>query len=263
MSAVEVILLERVDNLGDLGETVNVKPGFARNFLFPQGKALRATKSNLAYFDAQKKEIEKKNEANRKEAEKRSKSLEGLTINIIRHASESGQLYGSVSSRDIVDAISENTKEKLARNTVDMNQAYKTIGLFPVVIALHPEVKVELTINIARSEDEAKLQAKTGKALVAENDAEEQAPAAASTIDEDAADEAAAAAKAELMEKDALEAETAKAAEDAEKTAEDEAKAAAKAEAKAAKKAEEAEAETSEGETADAAESDDAEETKE
>lgn len=240
MSAVQVILLERVDNLGDLGETVNVKPGFARNYLFPQNKALRATKNNLAYFEAQKKEIEKKNEANRKEAEKRSKGLEGLMVNIIRHASESGQLYGSVSSRDIAESISEHTKEKLARNTVDMNQAYKTIGIFPVIISLHPEVKIELTINIARSEEEAKMQAKTGKALIAENERQEERSAAA--------EEAAAAAKKELMEADALKAEEDATAAEAAEAAADEEKSKAKAEAKAAKKAAAAE---DEAETAD------------
>ncbi len=236
MSAVEVILLERVDNLGDLGETVSVKPGYARNYLFPQSKALRATKSNLAYFEAQKKEIEKKNETNRKEAEKRAKGLEGLMVNIIRHASESGQLYGSVSSRDIADAISEKTGEKLARNAVDMNQAYKTIGIFSATVTLHAEVKIDITVNIARSEDEAKLQAKTGKALVAENDTYE---APSSSVSEKAAEEAAAAAKKNLMDEDALEAEQAAAAEDAEKSAEEKAKAKVKSEARAAKKAEE------------------------
>ena len=129
MSAVEVILLEKVDNLGGLGDTVKVKPGYARNYLFPQQKALRATKDNVAYFEAQKKEIEKRNDANRKDAEKRAKALEGVMVNIIRHASESGHLYGSVSSRDIADAIVETTKEKIARSAVDMNQAFKTIGL--------------------------------------------------------------------------------------------------------------------------------------
>lgn len=243
-SAVKIILLERVDNLGDLGDEVSVKPGFARNFLFPQGKALRATKDNIAYFEAQKKEIEKKNEANRKDAEKRAKTLEGLMVNIIRHASESGQLYGSVSSRDITDAIAANTKEKLPRSAIEINQAIKTIGLFEVPVALHAEVKVDITINVARSEDEAKLQAKTGKALITEDEsgAEIPAPTTAPEIDEDASE----AAKKELMDEDAYQAEQEREAEEAELAAEEEAKAKAKADEKAAREAKEAEEETAE-----------------
>lgn len=248
MSAVEVILLEKVDSLGDLGDTVRVKPGYARNYLFPQQKALRATKGNIAYFEAQKKEIEKRNEANRKDAEKRAKALEGIMVNIIRHASESGHLYGSVSSRDIADAVLETTKEKVGRSAVEMNQAFKTIGLFLVPVALHPEVKVEVTINIARSEDEAKIQAKTGKALIADNEADEEAEKAEA---EAAAAEAAAEAKKELMEEDALEAEKVAEAEEAAAKAEEEAKAAEKAEAKAAKKVVEDDVEDSEAETAE------------
>ena len=242
-SAVKIILLERVDNLGDLGDQVSVKPGFARNFLFPQGKALRATKDNIAYFEAQKKEIEKKNEANRKDAEKRAKALEGLMVNIIRHASESGQLYGSVSSRDITDAIAENTKEKLPRSAIVINQAIKTVGLFEVPVALHAEVKVDITINVARSEDEAKIQAKTGKALITEDEtgAEIPAQAEAPAVDEDASE----AAKKELMDEDAYKAEQEREAEEAAQAAEEEAKAQAKAEEKAAKEAEEAASEES------------------
>lgn len=250
-SAVKIILLERVDNLGDLGDEVSVKPGFARNFLFPQGKALRATKDNVANFEAQKKEIEKKNEANRKDAEKRAKTLEGLMVNIIRHASESGQLYGSVSSRDITDAIAENTKEKLPRSAIEINQAIKTIGLFEVPVALHAEVKVDITINVARSEDEAKLQAKTGKALITEDEsgAEIPAPTEAPTVDEDASE----AAKKELMDEDAYKAEQEREAEEKAEAAEEAAVAQAKAEEKAAKEAEEAEAGKAEEETAKSA----------
>lgn len=253
-SAVEVILLERVDNLGDLGETVRVKPGFARNYLFPQQKALRATKSNIAYFEAQKKEIEKRNASNRKEAETKAKALEGLTITMVRHASESGQLYGSVTSRDIADAVNESAKEKIGRGMVEMNTAYKMIGLFPVTISLHPEVKIEMTINIARSEDEAKIQAKTGKALITTHEQEEEVSEA--PANENSADTV----KEEFLEDSALEAEKVQEAEDAaeaEKEAEKAAqKAAKKAEKEAAAEAEEAE---TEGEAEEAAAEKDAE----
>lgn len=163
--AMQVILLERVDNLGTIGDVVKVRPGFARNFLLPQKKALRATKDNIAYFETQKAGIEKANADKRKEAEKRAEKLKSLTVNVIRLASEGGQLFGSVSSRDIADAINATSKEQVERSQVIVNQAYKTLGLFPVTIALHPEVKFDVTINIARTEEEAKIQAKTGKAL--------------------------------------------------------------------------------------------------
>lgn len=163
--AMQVILLERVDNLGTIGDVVKVRPGFARNYLLPQKKALRATKDNIAYFETQKVGIEKANAEKRKEAEKRAEKLKGLTVNVIRLASEGGQLFGSVSSRDIADAINAAGKDQVERNQVIVNIAFKTLGLFPVTVVLHPEVKVEVTINIARTEEEAKIQAKTGKAL--------------------------------------------------------------------------------------------------
>jgi large subunit ribosomal protein L9 len=161
----QVILLERIDNLGVMGDVVKVKPGFARNYLLPQKKALRATKDNIAYFESQKAVLEKANAERRKEAEKRAEKLKGLKVSVIRHAAEGGQLYGSVSSRDIADAINAAGKEQVERNMVVMNQAFKTIGLFPVTLALHAEVKIEITVNIARTEEEAKTQEKTGKAL--------------------------------------------------------------------------------------------------
>lgn len=226
MSALmEIILLERVESLGNLGDRVSVKPGYARNYLLPQNKALRATKNNIAYFDARKKDIEKQNDANRKEAEKLAKNLEGTTVILVRLASESGQLYGSVTARDIADAICAQTKETIARNQVEMNQSYKMIGLFPVTLVLHPEVKIEVTVNIARSEEEAEIQGKTGKALVADSVQE-----TVSTKED---------AKETLLEESALEAEKAKAEEDAAKAAEQEEKARAKASKKAAKAEEE------------------------
>lgn len=168
MSSTQVILLERVEKLGELGEIVEVKPGYARNFLLPQKKALRASKANIAYFEAQKKSLEAENEKNKKEAEKLAKKIEGVKVSLIRQASESGQLFGSVNSRDIANAVSEQTKEAITRNMVYLNQNIKTIGLMGVVIILHPEVKVEVVVNIARSKEEAEIQATTGRALVAD-----------------------------------------------------------------------------------------------
>ena len=176
MSSTQVILLERVEKLGELGEVVNVKPGYARNYLLPQKKALRASKENVAYFEAQKKSIEADNDKKRKEAEKLAKKIKGVKVPVIRQASEAGQLFGSVASRDIAASLTEETKETISRSMVYLNQNIKTIGLIPVVIILHPEVKVEITLNIARSPEEAEIQAKTGRALIAE--AEEVAPPA-------------------------------------------------------------------------------------
>jgi large subunit ribosomal protein L9 len=161
----QIILLERIDNLGALGEVVTVKPGYARNYLLPQKKALRATKANIAYFETQKAALEKNNAERRSVAEKQAAKVKDLKVNVIRHASEGGQLFGSVTSRDIADAINAVAADKIERNMVSLNQSFKTIGLFPVVVALHPEVKITITVNIARTEEEAAIQLKTGKAL--------------------------------------------------------------------------------------------------
>ncbi len=178
----EVILLERVEKLGKMGETVKVKPGYARNFLLPQKKALRATKENVAHFEAQRHALEALNTERKAEADKVAKKLEGLKVVIVRQASEAGHLYGSVASRDIAEAILEASGVSINRNQVDMNSALKSIGLFPMKISLHPEVKVEVTLNIARSAEEAKTQEKTGKAVIVDHNADdrkEAAPAAA------------------------------------------------------------------------------------
>lgn len=167
--ATQVVLLERVENLGEMGEVVSVRPGYARNFLLPQKKALRASKENIAYFEAQKKVLQAENEKKRVAAEKTAKKLDGLKAPLIRQASEGGQLYGSVTSRDIAEQVSAASGEKIERSMVNMNQNFKSIGLFTVDIALHPEVKVSVTINIARSLEEAQTQAKTGKALIADS----------------------------------------------------------------------------------------------
>lgn len=225
----QVILLERVEKLGEMGDVVSVKPGYARNFLLPQKKALRASKENVAYFEAKKKHFEAENDKLKKEAEKLAKKLEGLKVPLVRAASESGQLYGSVNSRDISEQVAAESKEAVTRQMVQINQNFKTIGLFPVDVVLHPEVKVEVTINIARSLEEAKIQAETGRALVSDA-AEDEAPAAEELNEE---------ALEEVLEEGALEAEKEKAAEEAAK-AEEEAK---KAEEKAAADAEKATAE--------------------
>ncbi len=236
--ATQVILLERVEKLGNLGDVVSVKPGYARNYLLPQKKALRASKENIAYFEAQKASIEKANADKRQDAEKQAKKVDGTIVSLIRQASEAGQLFGSVSARDIAESVSETTKETIERSHVVMNTNFKTLGLFPVEIALHPEVKVSVTVNIARSDDEAKIQAKTGKAVIAQ---EEEAPAEeqAKAPEQDN--------KADMLEESALEAEKIAAEEQAVKDAED----AKKAEEKAAKKAAKAEAETAEEQAAE------------
>ena len=175
--ATQVILLERIEKLGAMGDIVNVKPGYARNFLLPQNTALRATDSNIAYFETQKSALEKANNEKKKAAEDHAKVIKGLTVALIRQAGEAGQLYGSVTARDIADAINEVAKQKIDRNMVDLNQNFKEIGLFDVIVTLHPEVKETITINIARTDDEAKMQAKTGKALIADDQAEATAKA--------------------------------------------------------------------------------------
>jgi len=161
----QVILLEKIERLGQMGDVVTVKPGYARNFLLPKEKALRATKENIAYFEAEKKALQTANDKKKTEAEKMAKKVNGMVVPMIRQASEAGSLYGSVSSRDIAIAITEKG-EKIDRNQVVVNRAYKTLGLFPITVRLHPEVEAEITLNIARSDDEAKIQEERGEALI-------------------------------------------------------------------------------------------------
>lgn len=244
--ATQVILLERVDNLGEMGDVVAVKPGYARNYLLPQKKALRASKDNIAYFEAKKKVLQSENDKRKKEAEAQAKKIEGVKVPLIRQASEAGQLFGSVSSRDIAAELSAVTKEKIDRSQVVLNQSYKSIGLFDVDIALHPEVKVSIVINIARTKEEAEIQAETGVAMVSD-----------AVIEELQAEEA---QLKDVLEEGALEAEKEKQAEAKAREVEEEAKAQAKAEAKAAKKAEaEASAAEDEDSSTDDAEEKDAE----
>ena len=186
----EVILLERVAKLGQLGEVVKVKPGYARNFLLPKKKALRATKENLAYFEKQKSTLESTNADRRKQAEELGKKVDGLTVVIVRQAAEGGQLYGSVTARDIAEAVAAQG-QTVERQHVVLNQMIKMLGLFPVQIVLHPEVTVTVTVNIARSEEEAKTQAARGEALIGRADEEDEAPAAPAAQTAEAASEGA------------------------------------------------------------------------
>src|SRR6202012_4269735 len=173
----QVILLERVEKLGQMGDEVKVKDGFGRNYLLPQKKALRATKANREYFAGQKAQLEARNLERKGEAEKVAKKLEGKTFALIRQAGDRGQLYGSVSPRDIADLITADGIS-VSRNQVPVDKAIKNIGLFPIAIVLHPEVRVTVTLNVARTEDEAERQAK-GEDVLAERGAEEEAAAEA------------------------------------------------------------------------------------
>lgn len=170
----EVILLERVAKLGQMGDVVSVKNGYARNFLLPQGKALRASGANIAAFEAQKAQLEANNLETRKEAEAMAEKLNGQSFIVIRSASDAGALYGSVTTRDAADAATE------AGFTVDRKQVVllrpiKELGLHSVGVTLHPEVEAEIVLNVARSEEEAELQA-SGKSIQ-ELAAEEEADA--------------------------------------------------------------------------------------
>lgn len=187
----EIILLERVENLGQMGDLVTVKPGYARNFLLPKGKAIRATAANREKFEADRAQLEAENLAKKGEADKVAEKMEGLTVQLIRAASEMGQLYGSASSRDIAQAITEDGFT-VSKTQVDLNSAIKTLGLFPVRVVLHPEVAVEVTVNIARSADEAAEQQRLGRAIisdVAEREREEAAAAAQEAAERVAAQE--------------------------------------------------------------------------
>lgn len=166
----QVILLERVEKLGQMGDVVKVKEGFARNFLLPRKKALRATKDNVARFETQRAQLVATNLEQRKEAEGVSKKLEGNKYVVLRQAGESGQLYGSVSTRDIADAITTGGVTVL-RTQVLLDRPIKTIGLYPLKVQLHPEVRVEVTINVARSADEAERQAR-GEVIVGKGEDE-------------------------------------------------------------------------------------------
>jgi len=178
----EVILLERVGKLGQMGDVVRVKDGFARNFLLPRGKALRATIDNKARFEGMKAELEARNLELKGEAGKLAGQLDGKSYVVIRQASESGQLFGSVTTRDIASLIKSDGAE-IARAQVALNAPIKAIGQYKVPLALHPEIEVAITITVARSQEEAERVARGEDITVPRSDAEEEAAAAAAAAE--------------------------------------------------------------------------------
>ena len=155
----DVILLERIEKLGQMGDVVTVKPGYARNYLLPQKKALRATESNRSAFDSQRAQLEASNLQNREEANRIAKDMDGLRVVIVRQASDSDQLYGSVTTRNVADAITT-TGITAERSQIIMKRPIKTVGMHVIRVNLHPEVSVEIIANVARSEEEAEMQAR-------------------------------------------------------------------------------------------------------
>ena len=185
-----IILLERIPRLGQMGDVVRVRDGFARNFLLPQGKALRATEANRKKFESQRSELEARNLERRSEAEAAAAKLDGQSFIVIRQAGETGQLYGSVSTRDLVEIMGD-AGFKVERSQVELKQPIKTIGLHSVAIALHADVETSVTVNIARSDDEADRQAR-GEDLTAgaldEDEETTDSDVAASEAEAEAAD---------------------------------------------------------------------------
>ena len=184
----EIILLERIEKLGGIGDVVNVKNGFARNYLLPNNKALRANDTNRKLFEANRGKIEADNAERRTDAEGRASGINGKQIVLIRQASNTGQLYGSVSVRDIVDALTEDGVEGLGKSMVELERPIKSLGLVDVKVKLHPEVIVSIAVNVARSPDEAEMQ-KQGIDVIAAMFEEEQAEAVATALEPDSEDE--------------------------------------------------------------------------
>jgi len=185
----DIILLERVENLGSIGDIVTVKNGYARNFLLPNKKALRANAANKKVFEANRQQIEADNETKRKEAEAASGGIDGKQIVLIRASSASGQLYGSVSVRDIVEALNADGKSAVVeKSMVILEKPIKTLGVFDVRIRLHPEVNVTIQANVARSDDEADLQ-KDGVDVIQQMFEEDQAELAAAALSPEGEDE--------------------------------------------------------------------------
>jgi large subunit ribosomal protein L9 len=205
----EVVLLERIEKLGQMGDVVQVKDGYARNFLLPRGKALRANKDNLSRFEADRAQLEARNLELKKEAEAVHEKLEGYSIIVIRQAGETGQLYGSVSPRDIAEGLTEGGFS-VARGQVVLAAPIKTLGLYDVAVKLHPEVTSTVVVNVARTEEEAEAQAR-GEDINAMNDDDDDELDASEFFEEDAAPE---------LEGDAAEEADASAEEEAEKPAE-------------------------------------------
>ena len=183
----EVILLERIEKLGQMGDVVNVKTGFARNYLLPQNKALRKTKQNLSRFESERAQLEADNLTRKNEAENIAGKLENMNVTILRAAGETGQLYGSVTSRDIAESVTK-AGISINKNQVILNRALKVLGLEPIRISLHPEVSVEVTANIARNKEEAEQQLSQGYAVSAVPAGEDGQPEKASTPSSDNTD---------------------------------------------------------------------------
>jgi large subunit ribosomal protein L9 len=222
----EVILLERIEKLGQMGDLVTVKPGFARNFLLPQKKAVTATNENKAQFETQRAQLEAQNLEQKTEAEKVGSKLEGQKVIMVRQAGDAGQLYGSVSAREIAAGVTE-AGFSVGRHQIKLENPIKAIGMHTVLVTLHPEVSISIIVNVARSEEEAEIQERTGTAVVnaddepdaieelveeldageanlpSETEAEDQAKAAeaAATAEEQASEEEAPEAEAEEEEK--------------------------------------------------------------
>jgi large subunit ribosomal protein L9 len=201
----EVILLERIEKLGQMGDVVNVKSGFARNFLLPRNKAVLANEANKAHFESQRAQLEAQNLERKNEAEAVASKMDGLFVVMVRQAGDAGQLYGSVNARDIATGVSE-AGYSVDRNQIVLDQPIKSVGLHTVSISLHPEVSVSVTANVARSDEEAEIQERTGEAIVSTDDeeptmleealAEEEAEETEAVLEaaddgDDAADEAA------------------------------------------------------------------------
>ena len=217
----EVILLERVEKLGGIGDVVKVKNGFARNYLLPNKKALRANDANRKVFEANRARIEEENATRRSDAEKSAKGVDSKTVQLIRQASNTGQLYGSVSARDIVEAL-EGVGAKVTKSQVVLDRPIKGIGMHEVKVALHPEVAVTVKVNVARSPEEADLQAQ-GIDVLAQMFERDAAPIAAEQLAPEAEEAEAPAETAEVP------AETAEAAPEAGEPAETESEAEAPA----------------------------------
>ena len=184
----EIILLERIEKLGGIGDVVTVKNGFARNYLLPNNKALRANDANRKLFEANRAKIEADNAERRTDAEGRAKDIDGKQIVLIRQASNTGQLYGSVAVRDIVEALVEDGVQGVTKAMVELERPIKSLGLVDVKVKLHPEVVVTVGVNVARSPDEAEMQ-KQGIDVIAAMFEDEQAEAAAAALEPDSEDE--------------------------------------------------------------------------
>jgi len=203
----EIILLERIENLGLMGDVVKVKAGFARNYLLPQKKALRATKENLAFFETQRQHLEAENLKHRDEAQQVAEKLNGLKVVVIRSAGEAGQLYGSVNARDIAAAVTE-AGFSIRRSQVVLERPVKSLGLFDLRVRLHPEVASVIAVNVARSADEAVEQERLGRAIIASEAEEREEEAARAEAEAMFEPEAVEAATEELAEADEAESES-------------------------------------------------------